>query len=361
MHYWPIRFIGQGHEFFRMWVVHVLLCLLTLTLYWPVARARQMAWFYRHTEIDGHVLDFQPPVSRMFRSYVVLMLGVVLVTLPEYVAPDWAGPLLFVYVAAWPLLWWSALRFRMRQTRWQGIRMNFAGTIQDAYRLAWPLIVLAGLYVLAIPWAFARGVVGWMWILGGFAGLGALLFPWLWTRLQRFQHGSYVFMNQRTQTDIPTEGFYGLTFQYLMFLPVVVLLILGVAYLIGLWTGQSPPYQRINFLAFYFYGVVVGQAFFAAKLQNLLWSHTCTERIQFKSHVPVWPYVLLQCQNWLLMLVTAGFFYPYAKVRAVRLRLESVSVTCRGDLVDWRVPIRNDDTGSAGDAAEDQIGIDIGI
>lgn len=356
-----IRFIGSGHEFFRMWVVHVLLTLLTLTLYWPVARARQMSWFYRHTEILGHVLDFQPPVKSMVRSYLMIILIVAVITLPEYVAPDWAGPVLFLYAAIWPLLWWSALLFRMRQTRWQGVCMDFNGSLKDAYRLAWPLVAMAGLYVLVVPWASDQGITGWIWGTLAFVGMSVVLFPWLWTRLQRFQHSHYVFMDQQTQTDMPAESFYGVSFQYLMGLPVLVLLILGAGYLVGLWTGTAPSYQRINLFAFYIYIVIVGQAFMAAKLQNILWNHTWTERICFNSDLPVWRYVGLQCQNWLLILVTAGFFYPYAKVRSVRLRLESVAMTIEGRPLDWVSSSPEGGFYAAGEAAENQVGIDIGI
>lgn len=356
-----IRFIGSGHEFFRIWIVHVLLTLLTLTLYWPVARAREMSWFYRHTEIFGHVLDFQPPVKSMIRSYMMVILVVTVITLPEYVAPDWAEPLLFLYAAIWPLLWWSALRFRMRQTRWQGVHMGFNGSLKDAYRLAWPLIALAGLYVLVIPWVSDRGITGWVWVMLAFVGMSVVLFPWLWTRLQRFQHSHYVFMDQQTQTDMPAESFYGVSFQYLIGLPVLVLLILGAGYLVGLWTGTAPSYQRINVFAFYIYIVLVGQAFMAAKLQNILWNHTWTERLRFDSGLPVWQYVGLQSQNWLLILITAGFYYPYAKVRAVRLRLESVVMTIEGLPVEWMASGREDGIHAAGDAAENQLGIDIGF
>ena len=53
-----IRFTGSGSEYFRIWIVNLLLTLVTLTLYLPFARARRMAYFQNNTLVGGDPLGF---------------------------------------------------------------------------------------------------------------------------------------------------------------------------------------------------------------------------------------------------------------------------------------------------------------
>lgn len=46
-----LRFSGTGGEYFRVWIVNVLLSIVTLGLYTPWARRRTARWFYDHTLI----------------------------------------------------------------------------------------------------------------------------------------------------------------------------------------------------------------------------------------------------------------------------------------------------------------------
>ena len=44
-----VRFTGLGSEYFRVWIVNVLLMLATLGLYTPFARYRSIKYFYGYT------------------------------------------------------------------------------------------------------------------------------------------------------------------------------------------------------------------------------------------------------------------------------------------------------------------------
>ena len=44
-----MQFTGQAGEYFRVWIVNVLLSVVTLGLYSPWARVRTRQYFYGHT------------------------------------------------------------------------------------------------------------------------------------------------------------------------------------------------------------------------------------------------------------------------------------------------------------------------
>jgi hypothetical protein len=53
-----VAFTGSGAEYFRVWVVNIVLSVVTLSLYTPWARRRTAQYFYGHTQIAGSPLEF---------------------------------------------------------------------------------------------------------------------------------------------------------------------------------------------------------------------------------------------------------------------------------------------------------------
>ena len=69
-----VRFTGLGSEYFRVWIVNVLLMLATLGLYTPFARYRSIKYFYGHTQVAGSPLEFSVRRPwRMFLGFVVML------------------------------------------------------------------------------------------------------------------------------------------------------------------------------------------------------------------------------------------------------------------------------------------------
>jgi hypothetical protein len=55
--YEPFRFTGTGGEYFRIWIVNVMLSVVTLGIYSAWAKVRRLRYFYRHTRISGASFD----------------------------------------------------------------------------------------------------------------------------------------------------------------------------------------------------------------------------------------------------------------------------------------------------------------
>ena len=49
----PLRFNGNGAEYFGIWIVNLLLSIVTLGIYSAWAKVRRLQYFYRHTELAG--------------------------------------------------------------------------------------------------------------------------------------------------------------------------------------------------------------------------------------------------------------------------------------------------------------------
>eukprot|EP01041_Mallomonas_annulata_P027255 gene27255-48802_t len=53
-----IAFTGSGSEYFRIWIVNLLLMLVTLGIYFPWAKARRLRYFMGNTLVGGQPLGF---------------------------------------------------------------------------------------------------------------------------------------------------------------------------------------------------------------------------------------------------------------------------------------------------------------
>lgn len=65
---YPTEFTASGSEYFRIWIVNLLLIVLTLGIYLPWAKVRKLKYFYRNTGLGGDALDFHGEPKKMLRG-----------------------------------------------------------------------------------------------------------------------------------------------------------------------------------------------------------------------------------------------------------------------------------------------------
>ena len=106
--------------------------------------------------------------------------------------------------------------------------------------------------------------------------------------------------------------------------------------------------------------LIVG-SYVGSRMQNLLWSNTQSQRLRLHSALRMGPLLRVSLVNWLLIAITLGLYWPFAKVRTARLKLEAMSVEVDGDVDEWVARASPDTQGALGDAAGDFFGIDLGL
>jgi uncharacterized membrane protein YjgN (DUF898 family) len=114
-------------------------------------------------------------------------------------------------------------------------------------------------------------------------------------------------------------------------------------------------------LALYILVPLIVGAYIGSRMQNLLWSTTRSQHLRLHSDLRMGPLLRLTGVNWLLMVITLGLYWPFAKVRMARLKLEAMSVDIEGSVDHWTAQASSDNPGALGDAADDFLGIDMGL
>lgn len=71
-------FYGTGSEYFRIWIVNLLLTIITLGIYSPWAKVRRLRYFYGNTELNDESFDFTANPKRILIGRLIAI-GVYLI------------------------------------------------------------------------------------------------------------------------------------------------------------------------------------------------------------------------------------------------------------------------------------------
>jgi uncharacterized membrane protein YjgN (DUF898 family) len=368
-----IEFTGSGSEYFRIWIVNLLLTLVTVGLYYPFAKVRRLRYFYGNTRLGGDEFDFHGNPWKMLRGFLLMALLLGAYALATRASPWAALVALLVMAAIWPALFRASMQFRLANTSWRGLRFHFEGSAADAYRALWPVLVVAVMYLGGIAFitpqeadaADAEPATAAVVITLIGASLAALLTPWFWCRIKRYQHGHYALGPMRTQLRAGAGAFYSV---FLKAFGIALLFMLPM-FLIGFAAAMAGRKPGAGFaialpivaMLSYLGMLVVAGAFMNARLQNLVWSATGNADLRFVSQVRVRALAGLTARNWLLIALTLGLYFPFARIARAKLLLESVAVRSRHPPEALSAALRGMSGDAAGDASADLLGFDVGL
>jgi uncharacterized membrane protein YjgN (DUF898 family) len=353
----PFRFTGSGAEYFRIWVVNLLLSLATFGVYSAWAKVRRLQYFDRNTSLAGACFDFHGQPEAILRGR---LLAVVLLASYQYAIGFSAVAGLAVGVAlllAAPFLMRGALRFRLANTSYRAIPFVFSGSVARAYR---SYMGPAILFVLPGVMIAVFGENAWF-------TLALLLYagwPAMYGQMKRYQYGQVRYGDLASTTSLPLRRFFGIYLLGALLLGAAA----GLIYVMLVLTARHAPFP----LGDVGVGVLGGSALLAgaiaaylllgpyqqARILNLCIAGTRFPGARFVSTLPVRPYMRLQLKNMALTLLSLGLYRPFAVVSAYRYRMEHLALHCEGG-IDHVLASAHAAHGAAGDGATDFFGIDL--
>jgi len=394
----PLEFTGSGGEYFRVWIVNVLLSIVTLGIYTPWARRRTAQYFYGHTLVAGSPLEFTAQQRKMVMGFVLLMLITIAYQLAVNTGQDTAvGLFLLSGALLAPYIWASAMRFRLGATRWRGLRLQFTASWKEVYIASWPVFALAlvwfcvffGMQMLSPDLAQAleateeegakRTLPSFTPAMGGLLALGLVLTVLCFIRLE-YNYKSLLVLRAQVGAERGRWKPVYMDFVkvWLATVAVFILCVLGVIASISILAGSSiallaASSDRLGFWMFVviFVAIIGGmfllflasapaRAYREARMFQLLWNNTGLSHVaRFKCHLRSGRYVGLRLKNMLFTLLTLGLYRPFARVSEYRMKLESVTLHVKGGVDQVAGAMVRHQQGGLGDALADAAGLDL--
>ena len=73
-----LRFDGSGWEYFKIWIVNILLIILTLGFYYPWAKVRNRRYFYANSILDGRNFEYHATGKQLFLGYLIALIAFII-------------------------------------------------------------------------------------------------------------------------------------------------------------------------------------------------------------------------------------------------------------------------------------------
>lgn len=381
----PLEFAGTGGEYFRVWIINVLLSIVTLGLYTPFARRRTAQYFYSNTWVAGSPLEFTAQQRKMVFGFLVLVALYVAFKLAADTGQDTVVSLFLVAGAALaPWLWGSAMRFRLAATRWRGVRLQFTASWGEVYKASWPVFALAGVWIATVAGLSALAPTGETGTLPALSAtvVAAVLLALVLTVLciVRLEYNYKSLLVKRARVGNQAGRWKPVYADFLKIWLATVAVFLGCVLVLGaavtVVAGGSfalvAGLKNKGLFAFLIIALLVvgmifmvflasapARAYREARLFQLVWNNVGVSQVaRFKCNLRTGSYIALRLKNMLLSLLTLGFYRPFALVSEYRMKTESVTLHIRGG-VDQLAGELVTQQGGIGDAMADAAGLDL--
>ena len=394
---YPLEFTGSGGEYFRVWIVNVLLSIITLGIYTPWARRRTAQYFYSHTMVAGSPLEFTAQQRKMVMGFVLLMLITIAYNIAANTGQDTAvGLFLLAGAVLAPFIWGSAMRFRLGATRWRGLRLQFTASWKEVYLASWPVFALAlvwfgvfyGLQMLSPELAGAlqeaeeetkRKLPTFTPAMGALIVLGLVLTVLCFIRLE-YNYKSLLVLKAQVGAERGRWKPVYMDFVKIWLATVLVFilcvvalsligtllaggsvaLVAGLGNRLGLWIIVLIVGAIVGGLFLLFLASAPARAYREARMFRLMWDNIGVSHVaRFKCHLPTGGYVWLRIKNMFLTLITLGLYRPFARVSEYRMKLESVTLHVKGGVEQVAGAMVRQQQGGLGDAMADAAGLDL--
>jgi uncharacterized membrane protein YjgN (DUF898 family) len=153
---YKLSFHGKGSEYFGVIIVNWLLTVITLGLYYPWAKAKQLKFMYGSTALNEDRFAFHGTGKEMFKGFlktlVLFAIIFILFGIFTYLKMPIVG-LLVLYLAIFaimPIAIHGSYRYRMSRTSWRGIRFGYRGDrnelVKNFFTWLFFTIITLGIY-----------------------------------------------------------------------------------------------------------------------------------------------------------------------------------------------------------------------
>lgn len=364
------EFNGLAGEFFRIWIVNLLLTIVTLGIYSAWAKVRTKRYLFGSTSLAGSTFDYTADPIRILKGRIIAVVALVAYQVIANFFPQFGGIALLAIMSALPAAIVMSMRFSNINTTWRNIRFGFNTNYSAAYKLFTPVILYFA-FLAALPFIFDLSVLldpesmeegdaeaalasltPYFAITGGAAFIAMLAFPAWQSFYYRFIAKESRFGRSEFSLDTSTGAFYKI---YFGAFGVTV----GLIFIVGILIAASAGFAiaLAGFLVFGFYIFI--WAYIVTRRTNLVFSNIRIKDTHFLSDLELGKMIYLYVTNSIAILLTLGLAIPWAKIRTVRYRASRMQVFSV-DLDEFTRHLE-DDQNALGEEVGDFFGLDLGL
>ncbi len=308
----PFQFHGKAGEFFKIWIVNILLSVITLGIYSAWAKVRTKKYFYSNTTLINSSFDYLADPVKILKGRLLVLAVFAFYSFSPFIAPLLQEVLLIILLPILPWVVIKALKFNCYNTAYRNIRFYFNARYLEA------LWVFIGLPMLV---AITFG----------------LAFPYFIRAQKQFiiNHSRYGTSNFLMSAEI--GQFYAIVLN--MFGLLLVSGVVATYLSVGLFyvNGEQSPFPITSdfiplifalLLPFYLFLF----SFWYANLKNIVINSTEINHFSFNSELKTTAVFWIFLSNTFAIVFSFGLLIPWALVRTAKYRISCISLQMDDDI-----------------------------
>ena len=377
-----LKFTGSGSEYFKIWIVNILLTIITVGFYYPWAKVRNRRYFYANSTLNSRNFEYHATGLQLLLGFIIGLVLFVIYTFVTQLAPQFAGIFMLLFMLILPWLVWRSLMFNMKMTSFSNVHFSFRGTLGKSYKifLGYPILLFLVIMLIGVGASvlvpFLQDakesasasvpeflLIGGVVLLGLAFTLGYLYFFAIMKKATTEYTLSNAYYGQgEFDTDIETKKF------FMIILKAIGLIIVPMGIFAGIFfmtlEAENREIRGILFVIAYFgsmFFMMFMGAYIVSRERKYVYENTLLDnKIGFESTLRARDLAWVMISNLFLIMVTLGLAFPWAKVRVANLMLENTLVdTSIG--FDEYLSQKQNEVSSIGDQIGEAFDIDVGV
>lgn len=324
-----MEFKGSGREYFKIWIVNTVLSIITLGIYTAWAKVRSKQYFYGNTYVDNVSFRYHGDPLRILKGRIIATFFFGSYMLTNYFYPLFSLAFIPLFLFAIPFFIIKSAQFNARYSSYRNIHFNFDGTYGSLLKI---YISKALLTVVSL-------------------GLYAPVFLW-YQKKYFIDHNK--FGSARFNISGESTSFYGFAF--------VSGLIAMSAYFLIIFTAISknmiiiiPMIAAVS--AIFLFSIV----YYQTNLFTTIINSTVLNKIVFSSSMTTSKAATIQIVNTIMLVLTLGLYYPWAKVNFMKYKIGSIKLLTAFIEIDEIGAVKKTEVNATGEEIGEVFDVDFGI
>lgn len=333
-------FEGKTGEFFKIWIVNIMLSIITLGIYSAWAKVRTRRYFYSNTLLMNMPFDYLADPIKILKGRLLAFAIILIYSFSSLISPMLQGAIMVLFIPLLPWIIIKALKFNLYNSAYRNIRFHFSA---DYLKALWIFIGLPILVALTV----------------------GLAYPYFAKERKKFVINNSAYGTSPFELSVTTGQFYSI---YLKTVGVILLtfaFIAGIFHIFFLFRGGSPlPSPNaatvLEGLILPIIILMIAYGYLYTTIANLVFNHTVLKQCQFESHLETKKICWLYFSNMIAIIFTFGLLIPWAMIRTAKYRISCLSVITDSNL-DAFIADEAEKASAVGEELGDILDIDIGL
>lgn len=334
----PFQFSGQANEYFRIWIVNILLTIVTLGIYSAWAKVRRKRYIYGCTTLDGSSFEYLAEPMKILKGRIIIFAIYLIWGAVTKYRPEASFIILIAIIAAIPWAINKSLKFNAVNSSYRNVRFNYNATYMET------LITFIGFGILS---ALSFG----------------LLLPYYIHRIKKHVANHSRYGMQHYQYVGSAKGMYMIYLKGAIGMALVLVGIVVASMGIGFLQKSMGPEAAIFMILpglLVYVGAGLVMAYIQAVQTNYIFDHLQLRENRFESTLIPFKLLSIYATNYMAIALSLGLLAPWAKIRMVNYRLDNLFYKANSDL-DSFVAKETEELAALGEEVSDLFDIDMGF